>query len=138
MDKITIYAIGYGNAFAGDVEIEVADPVKSPIPAGHTRVSPHPIPSGHYAMMASGWKYVQGEAPVPPPPNYAADNKAQAETLLQATDWVELPSVSNPANKPHLENVNEFLAYRSAVRAIAVTPPTEPAVFPDKPIEVWG
>jgi hypothetical protein len=138
MATITIYAIGYGNAFAGDVEIEVTDPVKSPIPAGHTRVSPHPIPDGHYAMMANGWVYVLGEAPVPPPPNYAADNKAQAEQLLQSTDWVELPSVSNPANTPHLENINEFLAYRTAVRAIAVNPPTTPAVFPAKPDEVWS
>jgi hypothetical protein len=66
------------------------------------------------------------------------DNKKNAEQLLQATDWVELPSVSNPANTPHLENVNEFLAYRTAVRAIAVNPPTEPAEFPVKPNEVWG
>jgi len=137
MATITIYAIGYGGAFAGDVEIEVTDPVKSPIPAGHTRVSPHPIPEGHYAMMAGGWKYVQGDAPVPLPPNYSADNKAQAMSLLSATDWVELPSVSNPDNTPRLTNVNEFLAYRTAVRAIAVNPPTEPVDFPAKPDEVW-
>jgi hypothetical protein len=64
-------------------------------------------------------------------------NKAQASTLLQETDWVELPSVSDPASTPYLTNANEFLAYRSALRAIAVNPPTEPAVFPSKPDEVW-
>jgi len=138
MATITIYAIGYGNAFAGDVEIEVTDAVKSPIPAGHTRVSPHPIPEGHYAMMSGGWKYVQGVAPVPPPPNYAADNKAQAQQILRDTDWVENPSVSNTANTPHLVNYDEFIAYRLAVRAIAVNPPTGPADFPDKPDEVWA
>jgi len=131
--------VGYGNAFAGDVEIEVADPIKSPIPASHTRSSPHPIPAGHYAIMLGGWKYVQGEAPPqPPPPEYPTINKTEAMSLLQQTDWVELPSVSDPSSTPHLTNVNEFLAYRSAIRAIAVNPPSEPAVFPDKPQESWS
>jgi hypothetical protein len=65
-------------------------------------------------------------------------NKAQAESLLQQTDWVEVPSVSNTANTPHLINYAEFITYRLAVRAIAVNPPTEPAVFTEKPNEVWG
>jgi len=138
MAKITIYGIGYGNAFSGELEYEVANPVKSPIPAGYTHTSPYPIPDGHYAMMANGWMYIQGEAPVPPPSDYSAQNKAQAEQFLQATDWVELPSVSNPDNTPHLQNINEFLAYRTEVRAIAVNPPTTPAVFPAKPDEVWS
>lgn len=138
MEKITIYAIGYANAFAGDVEIEVTDAVKSPIPAGHTRVSPHPIPAGHYAMMANGWKYVLGEAPVPPPPDYSAQNKTEAMSRLQETDWVEVPSVSDTANAPHLVNYQEFISYRLALRAIAVNPPTEPAVFPDLPQENWS
>jgi len=137
MATITIYKIGYGNAFDGDVEIDVKDAIKSPIPSGHTRVSPHPIPPGHYAMMSGGWKYIEGESPVPPPPDYSSQNKSQASTLLQATDWVELPSVSDPASTPYLTNANAFLAYRSALRAIAVNPPSEPTVFPSKPDEVW-
>ena len=87
--------------------------------------------------ISIGWGYVDGQFVEPPPPDYSAQNKAQAEQLLQATDWVELPSVSNPANTPHLENINEFLAYRTAVRAIAVNPPTTPAVFPVAPSEIW-
>lgn len=65
-------------------------------------------------------------------------NKQQAEQLLQATDWVEVPSVSNTANTPHLINYQEFITYRLAVRAIAVNPPTEPATFPTKPEENWS
>jgi hypothetical protein len=139
MAKITIYAIGYGNAFAGDIEIEVADAIKSPIPANHTRVSPHPIPQGHYAMMASGWKYVQGEAPVPPPPDYSAQNKQQAESLLQSTDWTATIDIADPEySNPYLSNQSEFLSYRSQVRAIAVNPPTTPVEFPNKPQELWS
>lgn len=68
----------------------------------------------------------------------AAANKQQAEQLLQATDWVEVPSVSDTANNPHLVNYQEFITYRLALRAIAVNPPTEPAVFPELPQENWS
>lgn len=86
------------------------------------------------------WKLQNGEwiaPPAPPPPDYAEINKAQAMSLLQVTDWVELPSVSDPTSTPHLTNVNDFLAYRTAIRTIAVNPPTEPAEFPVKPEEIW-
>jgi hypothetical protein len=73
-----------------------------------------------------------------PVPNYVSQNKTEAMSRLQSTDWVELPSVSDPETNPHLLNVTEFLAYRSAVRAIAVNPPTEPAVFPELPKENWS
>ena len=64
-------------------------------------------------------------------------NKEQASTLLQATDWVELGDVADPANPPYLSNKAAFTAYRAALRSIAVNPPTTPAVFPAKPDEVW-
>ena len=138
MAMITIYGIGYVNAFSGELQYEVADSVKSPIPDGYTRSSPYPIPDGHYAMMANGWVYVLGEIPVPPPPDYSAQNKAQASTLLQQTDWVELGDVADPANPPYLSNKAAFTSYRAALRSIAVNPPTTPAVFPAKPDEVWS
>jgi hypothetical protein len=65
-----------------------------------------------------------------------AANKAQAASLLTATDWTTIPDVSDPANNPHLTNYAEFLSYRLALRAIAVNPPVV-AVFPPKPDEVW-
>jgi hypothetical protein len=66
-------------------------------------------------------------------------NKAQAGQLLQATDWTEIPSVTNPANNPHLTNGSDFVAYRNALRAIAVNPPITPVTnWPVKPTEQWS
>lgn len=63
--------------------------------------------------------------------------KYTAESLLRDTDWAEIPSVSNTANNPHLLNLNEFLAYRTAVRALAVNPVADP-VFPPVPTAQWS
>lgn len=65
-------------------------------------------------------------------------NKQQAETLLSATDWVELGDVSNPDNPPYLVNKAEFTSYRAALRSIAVNPPVTVDVWPVKPEEVWS
>jgi hypothetical protein len=67
----------------------------------------------------------------------AAENKAKAQQLLSETDWASFPSVADPSNSPYLKNADEFQAYRQALRVIAVTP-TASAVFPTKPVEVWG
>ena len=65
-------------------------------------------------------------------------NKAQAESLLQATDWTENPSARNTAKTPHLVNGEEFDDYRVALRSIAVNPPVTVAEWPVKPEEVWS
>lgn len=65
-------------------------------------------------------------------------NKAQAQTLLSATDWTDIPAVSDPVNTPHLTNRDEFNTYRLALRAIAVTPPVTVDPWPTKPEEVWA
>jgi hypothetical protein len=65
-------------------------------------------------------------------------NKTQASTLLQATDWTEVLSVSDPANIPYLQNVDAFVAYRVELRAIAVNPPVTVDPWPVKPDEVWS
>jgi hypothetical protein len=137
MATITLYKIRSDGVFDGDVEFETADPAAFAIPPEYTDVSPHPIPNDHYAFMLNRWVYIEGEKPAPPEPNYSAQNKAQASTLLQQTDWVELGDVADPANPPYLSNKADFTAYRAALRSIAVTPPTTPAVFPAKPDEVW-
>ena len=66
-----------------------------------------------------------------------AKNKAQAQSLLSATDWVDIPAVSDPANIPHLVNTAEFNTYRLALRVIAVTPPVTVDPWPEKPEEIW-
>lgn len=69
----------------------------------------------------------------------AAQNKENATSLLQQTDWTCTVDITNPEySNPYLTNQNEFLAYRSTVRQIAVNPPTTPAVFPPKPDEIWS
>ena len=69
----------------------------------------------------------------------AVQNTATAQTLLTATDWTAIASVADPAvSTPHLTNQAEFLSYRSAVRAIGVTPPTTPATFPTVPTATWS
>lgn len=91
-----------------------------------------------------GWSYIDGQfvAPTPPAPTpeeIQAQNKAQAQTLLQQTDWTCTVDINNPQySNPYLTNQDEFLAYRSTVRAIAVNPPTTPAVFPTQPVATWS
>jgi hypothetical protein len=62
--------------------------------------------------------------------------KAKAAKLLTDTDWVEIPSVSNTANIPHLANYAEFITYRLALRLIAVNPIEQP-IWPIAPAEQW-
>lgn len=69
----------------------------------------------------------------------ANQNKQQASSLLQATDWTCTIDINNPQySNPYLTNQDEFLAYRSLVRQIAVNPPSEPAIFPTVPTEIWS
>jgi hypothetical protein len=63
--------------------------------------------------------------------------KATAQSLLMDTDWVEIPSVTNPVNTPYLLNANEFLKYRAAVRVLAIKPIENP-IWPALPTEQWS
>jgi hypothetical protein len=65
-------------------------------------------------------------------------NKAQATSLLQATDWTCTTFITDPEfSNPYLGNQPDFLAYRNEVRKIAVNPPIVVDVWPVKPDEVW-
>jgi hypothetical protein len=94
--------------------------------------------------VSIGWLYVNGQfvAPVPPTPTpeeIQAENKQQATSLLQQTDWTSIPAVADPLrSNPYLTNQGEFDAYRSQLREIAINPPTTPAVFPTQPQEIWS
>ena len=89
-----------------------------------------------------GWSLVDGTWMPPPPPapeQIQAENKQEAKSLLQQTDWTCTVDISNPQySNPYLMNQDAFLAYRSTVRQIAVNPPTTPAVFPVMPDEIWS
>lgn len=89
--------------------------------------------------VGAGWGYVNGQFVPPPPPDYSAQNKQQATALLSQTDWTCTVDITNPQySNPYLMNQDAFLTYRSQVRAIAVNPPTTPAVFPTQPEPVWS
>lgn len=84
-------------------------------------------------------QFIKAPTPAPTPEEIQEQNKQAAKAGLQATDWVELSDVSNPELTPHLLNKAEFTAYRSALRAIAVNPPSvyvDP--WPVEPSEVWS
>jgi len=66
------------------------------------------------------------------------DCKAQATTILNATDWTSIADVGDPTKaNPYLINQAEFIAYRSTVRGYAVNPVVDP-VFPTAPTEQWS
>lgn len=71
--------------------------------------------------------------------NAKTANANYGKQLLLDTDWAAPSSIADPAeSNPHLVNRQEFLAYRSAVRAIVLNPSVEAPNWPAKPNEVWS
>lgn len=68
----------------------------------------------------------------------AVENKLEAESRLQSTDWVNEPDVYDPARHPHLMNRNTFLDYRAWCRNIAVNPVAGNLNWPTAPAAVWS
>lgn len=93
---------------------------------------------------ATHWVYTVDVAPLTPEEIAQREeaakqrNKAQAESLLQESDWTESPSARNTEKTPHLVNGDEFDDYRVALRGIAVNPPVTVTEWPVKPDEVWS
>ena len=76
--------------------------------------------------------------PVPPSPPTADENKATAVSLLQSTDWTQIPSVSDPSlSNPYLSNKLAFDQYRNDVRQYAVYPVAGNITWPTIPTENW-
>lgn len=66
------------------------------------------------------------------------DCKKQASLLLYETDWTTIPDVADPAkSNPYLLNPDDFAAYRSDVRKLAVRPVANPT-WPIKPVARWS
>jgi hypothetical protein len=61
-----------------------------------------------------------------------ANCKALAKTLIAELDWV-----LDTETQPLLSNRSEFIAYRSQLRQLIITPQVDP-VFPNRPDEVWA
>lgn len=68
----------------------------------------------------------------------ADENKATASQLLSDSDWIENPSVSDTSNTPHLTNTDALIAWRVAVRAIAVNPTAGDIAWPVQPATIWS
>lgn len=60
------------------------------------------------------------------------NNKELATKLLLDTDYTQLPDVSG-----RIANMADILAYRDAVRTIAINPPIIVETWPDKPDVIW-
>jgi hypothetical protein len=144
----------YGNDW--DVEVwypGTEDAIKNGYTLASVAVAPEPTydpaaqtctPNEKPTLVNGVWTLEWTVAPMTPEQEQAyqarikAQNKTKAQQLLQETDWVEVPSVTNTSNTPHLANAVDFLSYRNAVRAIAVNPPVTPATFPAVPMEQWS
>lgn len=72
-----------------------------------------------------------------PVPSTAAQNQATASGILSATDWTTIADVADPINSPYLENQDEFIAYRTEIRKVAVYPTAGDLVWATAPAEVW-
>lgn len=76
--------------------------------------------------------------PTPPPVITAEQNKSIAVAKLKATDWVNEPDVYENTYDPHLLNREEYLQYRSAIRAIAINPVAGNITWPQESTPKWS
>ena len=96
------------------------------------------LPSWTDCCLAA-WTAAANPPPPPPPePPTAEENKQTAIGILQATDWTQIPSVSDPAlSNPYLANKNAFDLYRNSVRQYALNPVAGDISWPTLPVENW-
>lgn len=90
-------------------------------------------------IVAYEYQYIENQFVkyVPPAPT-ADENKATAVSLLQETDWTQIPSVSDPAlSNPYLGNKLDFDQYRNQVRQYAIYPQSGNLDWPTLPLEQW-
>ena len=78
------------------------------------------------------------QPPPPPSPPTAEQNQQTAASKLYGTDWTTIPDVADPTkSNPYLNNVQDFLAYRNAVRQYAINPVAGDINWPAEPQAVW-
>ena len=132
-------SINFNTSFPPQISVEIlnefgADPVLN---------GAQPTPTFYQVVVQDGVEEVDGqwftkficvdmdqEAKDAKDAQCKASNKATAESKLAATDWTQVSDVP-------LLNKQEFVDYRTAVRAIALNPPVQ-ATFPEIPAEQWS
>jgi len=78
------------------------------------------------------------QPPPPPPPPTAEQNQQTAASKLYGTDWTTIPDVADPTkSNPYLNNAQDFVVYRNAVRQYAVYPVAGDINWPVEPQAVW-
>jgi hypothetical protein len=83
-------------------------------------------------------KWTEANTPTPPSPPTAEQNKQEAVSRLQATDWTLIPDVSDSTkSNPYLSNAQDFVVYRNTVRQYAINPIDGNISWPTIPQEVW-
>jgi hypothetical protein len=84
-------------------------------------------------------KWTEANTPVPPAPPTAEQNKQTSVSKLKETDWTTIPDVGDPTkSNPYLSNVQDFVAYRNAIRQYAINPVSGDINWPVLPQEVWA
>lgn len=124
-----------------EVESTPQPVVENPILQYAKELAPKKLKTGYKQVWEVANIYAtpeeEAEAVLRDTKNKKDRNKQEAMRFLKETDWVEVPSVSNTENIPHLSNFADFMTYRMALRMIAVAPDAE-VVFPEKPAESWA
>ena len=83
-------------------------------------------------------KWDDANTPKPPEPPSAEQNKQLAVAKLQETDWATIPDVADPLkSNPCLDNAQDFVVYRNAVRQYAIYPVAGNIDWPIAPQAVW-
>lgn len=95
------------------------------------------LPNWAYNAM-DAWQVAYDTVSNPPPPT-AEENKLTAIGYLQATDWTQIPSVSDPSlSNPYLANKMAFDLYRNEIRQYALYPIAGDIDWPVMPSENWA
>lgn len=87
----------------------------------------------------AAWDVKHAEITKPAEVLHIENNKQTAISLLYDTDWATIPDVSDPLkSSPYLTNVQDFLTFRNAVRAVVINPPETQFNFPPTPKAQWS
>jgi hypothetical protein len=106
-------------------------------PAYHWVDCPDDTQAGMYYKDDNFFIYTPPPPPPPAPPTLE-ENKLKALARLQKTDWVEIPSVTDTTNTPHLLNYDEFLAFRLEARSRVINTQAGEIQWIKLPTENWS